>query len=183
VDHLMAVAEQQLTWQLDAYNSLETKAIGLLAFDGALGAVVMLWGPLNWDFRIAIFAGLMLSISMCARSLAVRRVYVGPRIGEFYAYTVDADDSEATVLLLAGLATSVDNNTQPLAQKGIYWTIASYAMVAAVSVFGLSLAISQGGGIPHGARAVPTASACISTAGAKAACVAWARAQRTPANH
>lgn len=55
VQQLITLVSQQLAWQLDTYTSLETKAIGLLAFDGALGAFVAVLHPMPELLRFPFF--------------------------------------------------------------------------------------------------------------------------------
>jgi hypothetical protein len=72
-------------------------------------------------------------------SLAVRKVFVGPRIQSFYELTITQSDEEALVRLLTTLSDDFDRNNRPVARKGLYWTIAGYALVGAVLCIGVQL--------------------------------------------
>jgi len=80
---LVELVKQQIAWQLDTYNSLETKTIGLLAFDGAFSALVAVLHPLGLVFHLLFVLFLAVSIAACVASLAVRKVFVGPHVRPF----------------------------------------------------------------------------------------------------
>lgn len=136
---LIDLAKQQLAWQLDAYNSLETKAIGLLAFDGAFGALVVIIHPGGFVWRLIAVFFLAGSIAACIRSLAVRRVFVGPQLQAFYNLTITQSEDDAMAQLLTTLSDDYDRNNGPIARKGIYWTWAAYSIVGAVLCLGIRL--------------------------------------------
>lgn len=75
---------QQLAWQFETYSSLETKAIGVLAFDGALCTFVAVLHPMPLTIRLVFFLLLGISILGCLMSLNIRRLYAGPHPALFY---------------------------------------------------------------------------------------------------
>lgn len=91
VQQLITLVSQQLAWQLDTYTSLETKAIGLLAFDGALGAFVAVLHPMPELLRFPFFGALVASVGASVGSLWIRKVYTGPNVRAFYQWTTDFD--------------------------------------------------------------------------------------------
>ncbi len=144
VQQLMMLVSQQLAWQFDTYTSLETKAIGLLAFDGALGAFVAALHPMPEFLRIPFFGALIVSVGTSVGSLWIRKVYTGPNVRAFYQWTIDFDDNEARLALLTTLENNYRQNQTALAKKGLYWTIAAVALVACVVVMGIDLTVLRG---------------------------------------
>ena len=141
VQQLMTLVSQQLAWQFDTYTSLETKAIGLLAFDGALGAFVAVLHPMPTFLRVPFFVALVVSVGACVGSLWIRKVYTGPNVRAFYQWTRDwADEAEIGLALVVNLEADVNRNHVPLAKKGLYWMVAAIAMVLAVIVIGVDFA-------------------------------------------
>lgn len=134
---LIDLLKQQIAWQMDTYNSLETKTIGLLAFDGAFSAFVALIYPQGFVFRLLFFGFLAVSVAACVMSLAVRKVFVGPQARPFYEITITQSDEDALLSLLTTLSDDFDRNNRPIARKGLYWTIAGYALVGAVLCLGV----------------------------------------------
>lgn len=137
VETLIQLATQQLAWQFDTYTSLETKTVGVLAFDGALGAFIAVLHPMPEAFRILFFGYLLVSIAACLAALAIRRVYAGSSVVEFYGYTREQTDEDALRSLLSSLGKNYQINRAPLAKNGIYWTLAAGALVASVVVVGI----------------------------------------------
>ena len=115
---LIDLAKQQIGRQLDTYNSLETKAIGLLAFDGAFGTVVAVMHPLGFAWRLSTFLFLAGSIAAGIRSLAVRRVFVGPQVQPSYNLTISQSEDEAMARLLTTLNDDYQRNNGPNRPKG-----------------------------------------------------------------
>jgi len=139
VEKLLALVIQQLAWQFDTYTSLETKAIGLLAFDGALGAFMAVLHPMPWYLRWPFFGALVVSVGACVRSLWVRKVYAGTNVKAIYEWTLDLDEDEANLVLLTTMENNFRQNGTPLAKKGLYWTIAAVALVVSVIVIGVDV--------------------------------------------
>ena len=141
VEQLMTLVSQQLAWQFDTYTSLETKAIGLLAFDGALGAFVAILHPMPELLRILFFVALVVSVGSCLSSLWIRKVYTGPNVSAFYQWTQDwTNEEEIGLALVVNLESDIYRNHAPLAKKGLYWMIAAIAIVLAVIVDGVDFA-------------------------------------------
>lgn len=141
MQQLMMLVSQQLAWQFDTYTSLETKAIGLLAFDGALGAFVTVFHPMPAFLRVSFFVALVVSVGACVSSLWIRKVYTGPNVRAFYQWTQDwVDEEDIALALIVNLEADVSRNHIPLAKKGLYWMVAAIAMVLAVIVVGVNFA-------------------------------------------
>ena len=90
VEALVALVTQQLACHFDTYTSLETKAIGLLAFDSALGAFTAVLHPMPEYLRWIFFTPLVISVLGCICSLWVRTVYTGPNVKALYKSTTPA---------------------------------------------------------------------------------------------
>lgn len=144
VQQLLTLVSQQLAWQFDTYTSLETKAIGLLTFDGALGAFVAVLHPMPAFLRWPFFVALVISACACVGSLWIRKVYAGPNVRVFYEWTAGSEDDEATLSLMATLENNYRKNKPALARKGLYWTIAAVALVVAVITMGIDLVAFTG---------------------------------------
>lgn len=138
IDQLLELAREQIGWQLDAYNSLEVKAVGLVAFDGALATVAAAFTDGREPYRTLFFAFVTLSAAFCLLSLWVRKVDVGPRVGKFYVDTSGLSDVEAHEQLLADLSSATLANHWPLARKGLYWTLGAAALLVGLLFGGLS---------------------------------------------
>ena len=136
-EHLLTLVIQQLAWQLDTYQSTDTKAIGLLAFDGALGALMSALHALSPTFRWPFFATLCLSIVFCVASLWIRRVYAGPDVQALYQWHDWSDDSEGILAIIVNVNADVHRNRSPLARKALYWMIAAFAMIVSVIIVGI----------------------------------------------
>ena len=78
LQQLIAVTLQQINWQLDTYNSLDTKTVGLLAFDGDVVAAFAAVHPAIGGLAVAVLVMVGLSILCCLLGLVVRKVYMGP---------------------------------------------------------------------------------------------------------
>ena len=138
VEALVALATQQLAWQFDTYTSLETKAIGLLAFDGALGAFIAVLHPMPEYLRWIFFTPLVISVLGCICSLWVRTVYTGPNGEALYNWTRDqGNDTEDSLALVTNLNADVQRNRDIVAQKGLYWNISAVALIVAIVVVGI----------------------------------------------
>ncbi len=137
VEALITLVTQQLAWQFDTYASLEVKAIGLLAFDGALGAFIAVLHPMPEYLRWLFFIPLAISVGGCVGSLWVKKVYMGPNVEALYNWTRGENDTEAIVALVANLNADVRRNRDIVAQKGLYWNISSVALILAIIVVGV----------------------------------------------
>lgn len=137
-DALLTVVLQQLAWQLEAYQSADTKAVGLLAFDGALGAFVAVLHPMGSGLRWSFFLALLVSVIFCVASLWLRTVYTGPDVRALYQWQDWVDDREGVMAIVVNLDADVQRNRAPLARKALYWMIAAIAMVCMVVVIGAS---------------------------------------------
>lgn len=140
-DHLFTHVQSQIAWQLDAYTSLESKAVGLLAFTAALGilaASLHAMPALLW-LRVVYVAALGVSVVAILLSLMVRKVAVGPSITVFYAQTIREPTDEADLRFAAELDQAYRVNLRPLARKGLYWNISALAVGAALLVIGMGL--------------------------------------------
>ncbi len=71
VDRLQELALEQIAWQLDAYNSLEMKAMGLLAFVGTLMSVVAAFTCGLQPYRTLFFAFMAVSARWPMAGVAV----------------------------------------------------------------------------------------------------------------
>lgn len=141
-EQLLALVIQQLAWQLDTYQSTDTKAIGLLAFDGALGAFISTLHPMSHSLKWLFFAALLLSIVFCVASLWIRRVYTGPDVQALYQWRDWSDDQDGILAIIVNVDADVRRNRGPLARKALYWMIGALAMVLAVVILGVSF-VSQ----------------------------------------
>jgi len=126
LNELIDLAKHQIGWQLEAFDSIDAKAIGLLAFDGALGAALFLAKPTASLTALRIIGMILLGLSALGAlfSLWTARPDVGPE----------------ALLLGRDL---VEANRGPVALKAVLWKAA--AAVLALSVVVLAVALSNGG--------------------------------------
>lgn len=136
-EQLLALALQQLGWQLETYQSTDSKAIGLLTFNGALGAFISVLHPMPSAYRWAFFGALFVSIVFGVASLWIRTVYVGPDPEAVYQWSNWTDDREGLLAILVNIDADVQRNRLPLARKALYWMVAALAMVVAVVIVGI----------------------------------------------
>lgn len=139
MDDLLGLARAQIGWQLDAYNSLEVKAVGLLAFDSALVTVAQAFTHGRQPYLTLFFIFIGLSAVASLLSLWLRRIDVGPQAVELYVATSGLPDLDAQEQLLADVAAATRANHRPLAQKGLYWTLGVAALLLAMAAGSLSI--------------------------------------------
>jgi hypothetical protein len=132
---LIDVTVQQLRSQVNSYTALETKAVGLLAVDGALAtAMGLLVVPreMAWGWELAIFLPLLVSVLLVILCLSKRKVLDGPVTAAFYTATRQYRDVDALGRLLTSLSADYDKNRERLELKGLYCDYASYSLMVAI---------------------------------------------------
>ena len=141
LEQLILVTLQQINWQLDTYNSLDSKTVGLLAFDGAVVAAFAVVHPAIGGWAVAVLVMVGLSTLFCLRGLVVRKVYVGPITTSLVSDLVAEDAEGVLYQLLADLGDATQRNQGPIAHKRVYWTCAAVALGFAI-LFGFAALVT-----------------------------------------
>ncbi|AEJ39091.1 hypothetical protein TPY_0901 [Sulfobacillus acidophilus TPY] len=124
-------------WQLDTFNALDTKAIGLLGFNVGLGALMAQAHALMTGYRLAFFIGLFFSALAGLQALRIGRIYLGPDARRLYALNRQPAEEPITAQLVADLGRNYAINALPLAQKGWYCLLSAGLLVCSLVVAGI----------------------------------------------
>ncbi len=129
---LIELAEAQLAAMISRGENLDSQALAVVAFDGALIAVAVAAFGCRWWIPVL---GLAFSIVAGALVLAVQDFEVGPSAGAFFALNQDKPERDALELLLSDLLDSQRRNARPLRTKTV-------RLVASVALLGATIAYS-----------------------------------------
>lgn len=140
MEPLLRIAAAKIAWQLETYNALETKAVGLLALDGALGMGASVIHHITEPYWGGLLASLFLSAVGSLASLSVRRVYTGPDLRDIYRLSHSLKIPESALAsLLASLSQAYEENSWPIARKGLFWTFGAIFLSLGLVMAAVSL--------------------------------------------
>jgi hypothetical protein len=119
LEALLQLAQSQSAALLARATNLDTQALGLVAFDGALAAAVTAANQaLGYGWWVPLF-GLAVSAVIAASVTAVTRFDIGPNPIDFYARNHTQRDEDALGALLGDLEAAQTTNAAPLRSKEI----------------------------------------------------------------
>ncbi len=134
---LLDLVKEQLSRQLDASNALETKAVGLLAFQGVVIAILV---QTTWWPWVMIPIGLaLISTVLALTTLWVADYHNGPDVPSFYETHSHDSALDATLWMIHGMAQAVQHNRPMLAQKSrrLVWALLGLigTIIASIGLF------------------------------------------------
>lgn len=140
---LIRLAKEQIEWEQNAIDSIDAKATGLLAFDGALAAGILLLNPRTNAFELSTLIVLALSAIACVVALWPDRFDFGPDARSVYAYVRETLEREqaysrsraqelSDLALLSQLTDAVEANRGPFATKSLTWRVAAALLLLGV---------------------------------------------------
>jgi hypothetical protein len=136
-DRLCSLAESQLQTQVSRSGTLDAGALGVMAVDAAIGAIVI---GARGAYDLWYGAGALLALSL---GLAVRALLLagakqnGPLVADMLDARARSDDAYLEDILLQDLATETLANEQALARKD---PLLTWAVALLVLAIGLELA-------------------------------------------
>lgn len=120
---LIDLVKEQLSNQIDASNALETKAVGVLAFQGVVIAILIqtTWWP--WVIIPILLA--LISTILAITTLWVADYHNGPDVTKFYEEHYNDSALNATLWMIHGLSQAVQHNRPMIAQKSrrLVWAL------------------------------------------------------------
>ncbi len=132
-DSLRSVAVGQLQTHASRSAALDAGALGVMAVDAAVAAIVIdTGGPDIWILALILLA---LSLSMTVWTLRLPGAeHTGPSVTKTLEARESQDDAQLEDWLLTDLADSVDKNEQTLARKAIIFDRALIFLVIAIMI-------------------------------------------------
>jgi hypothetical protein len=133
-DRLCSLAESQLQMQTARFAALDGGALGVMAVDAGVAAIVI---GARGAYYLSILAILLLG---CSFSLAMRALRLpgaeqtGPSVAAMREAREGKDDNELEGLVLEDLARDVEINDQALVRKGPLFDRALIFLVLAILV-------------------------------------------------
>jgi hypothetical protein len=133
-DRLCSLAESQLQMQTARFAALDGGALGVMAVDAGVAAIVI---GTRGAYYLSILAILLLG---CSFSLAMRALRLpgaeqtGPSVAAMREAREGKDDNELEGLVLEDLARDVEINDQALVRKGPLFDRALIFLVLAILV-------------------------------------------------
>lgn len=136
-DRLCSLAESQLQTQVSRSGTLDAGALGVMAVDAAIGAIVI--GTRGaYDLWIGGLALLGLSLGLAVRALLLAGAKQnGPLVADMLDARARNDDAYLEDILLKDLATETLANEQALTRKD---PLLAWALALLVLAIGLELA-------------------------------------------
>lgn len=134
MQNLIDLAKRQIDWQMEALDAIDAKATGLLAFDGALAAGILLLEPRLGLWQSDVVCLLALSAIGCVMALWIDRSDIGPDVTDLYGALGQGSGPEVDAKLLAELASAVYANRRPIERKTLSWKAAAWVVLASVVV-------------------------------------------------
>lgn len=139
---VLDLAKTQLQWQQGAYDAIDTKAMGLLAFDGALTAAVLAIKPTNGLLGVVGVALLVTSAGLCVAAHWTRHIDLGPRTLTLYR---ELEEDNALAELDAQVFIHLDDafaaNTVSMRRKRGLWRAGALALVGAMAFMTLGIVV------------------------------------------
>lgn len=132
IEELLDLTYRQLSWQLESYNALDSKAGSVLAFDGILISVLL---GLNIKLGKLLFMPLaLISVSILFSILAMRlnNLFIGPNARQFHLAHSELGPDQSDAQLLVDLVDAVEGNYSVLRYKGGYWVAGSILLMVAI---------------------------------------------------
>lgn len=155
---LIELAQLQIAWQLDAYDSLDTKAGGLLAFIGALVAGILLLKPEANAYLIWATYCLGISAILCVLTLFAGRMDIGPSTRALYQAARSSPRLRQTPTravqraldhaIITQLNRTIGYNARPLERKQLSWRVAGVFILASIVLMVAGVTMRTGGK-PH----------------------------------
>ena len=133
-DRLCSLAESQLQIQAARSGALDARALGLMAVDAALAAIVIAAGGAHhlWIAALALLC-LSLGAAVAALRLAGAKA-TGPSVAQLREERQTRDEHELTESLLEDLAEEVHTNDEALARKDPLFNGALTLLVLAILI-------------------------------------------------
>jgi hypothetical protein len=134
VDRLCSLAESQLQTQAARSAALDAGALGVMAVDAAIGAIVI--GTRGaYDLWIIALALLSLSAGLAIRVVRLTGAeQTGPLVNDVLEASASREDDQLELSLLQDLATDMLTNRRALARKGPIFNSAQTLLVLAILV-------------------------------------------------
>lgn len=158
---LIGLAEFQIGALFDRGTNLDTQALGLIAFDGALIALTVAAEPLLDKNHVlgslwwVPIPGLVVSVVVAGLVTTAPRFDLGPSPTEFYENFSDKGDQKALEQLLVDVVETQKRSAEPLAAKTRRLIIALAALVL-VAAYSSAISLSRLGEA-HARRTTHTA--------------------------
>lgn len=116
-ERLCSLAESQLQMQTARFAALDGSALGVMAVDAALAAIVIGAGG-AYDLWIVALVLLVVSLGVAVRTLRLPGAeQTGPSVADLREARESKDEHELEELVLEDLARDVEINEQALAHK------------------------------------------------------------------
>ncbi len=133
-DRLCSLAESQLQMQTSRSAALDAGALGVMALDAALAAVII--GTRGaYDLWIAALTLLGLSLGLAVRALRILGAEeTGPSVAHLREDRETHDEHQITESLLADLTAGIRNNDHALARKAVLFDRALIVLVLAILI-------------------------------------------------
>lgn len=139
MEQLIRLALEQIHWQSNANSSLDTKGIGLLAFDGVFATALAAVGhDVVLKMLSAVF--LLLSIILSVDSLRISAIDLGPKARDLYESVSREDSEKIQAQIVASLSESAETNERILARKDILILAAAVALIISAVLFAATIA-------------------------------------------
>jgi hypothetical protein len=141
VDALVGLAQAQVAATLSNADSHDTKALGLLAADLAIAALLLgNRGDLGRLWWASVILTVVSALSF-AWTLVPRDFSTGPAVEDLYRERIGGSSLAAKVDLLDALQQAIKQNLSASAQKRLGWTVGGAVMTVAAALSGAYLLV------------------------------------------